>query len=207
MAPEDKQETTPWSQLPDETALWYRRFERFRLMEPVRSIPLVYREEKQSQSEKKRGKTKSAPQTEPDGTWYEMAKLWQWEARAAAWDAKLDADLEQEIAAERKKILRSELALQHKRVELLNRKAKQLADITDTQDQIWLLDVKSIGTGPEAERVDLLQFNDAAFKELREYLTDIADEMGERIKKHEAAITQLPPLTYGVSEDEEGCDP
>lgn len=204
---DEQPEKHPWSQMPDEPLLWYRRFERFRLMEPVRSIPQVYREEKQKQSEEKRGKTRSAIQAEPDGTWYMMARLWQWEARAAAWDVELDAQLEAEIAAERKKILRTELALQHKRVELLNRKAKQLAEITDNPEQVWLLDVKSIGTGPEAERVDLVQFNDAAFKELREYLTDIADEMGERIKKHEAAITQLPPLTYGVSEDEEGCDP
>jgi hypothetical protein len=205
--PSEEEKNQPWTQQPGESTLWYRRFERFRLMVPVRSIPLIYREEKQTQSTEKRKKTQKAQPADPDSTWYQMARLWQWEKRAAAWDAELDAQLEQEIAAERKKILRSELALQHKRVELLNRKAKQLAEITDTEKQIWLLDVKSIGTGPDAERVDLLQFNDAAFKELREYLTDIADEMGERIKKHEAAITQLPPLTYGVSEDEEGCDP
>lgn len=204
MSSDEQHEHKPWLQLPDEPLLWYRRFERFRLMEPVRSISRVYLEEHLS---KKNTSNHVQSRQKIPGDWYAMARLWQWEARAAAWDAELDAQLEAEIAAERKKILRTELALQHKRVELLNRKAKQLAEITDTPEQIWLLDVKSIGTGPDAERVNLVQFNDAAFKELREYLTDIADEMGERIKKHEAAITQLPPLTYGVTEDEEGCDP
>jgi hypothetical protein len=31
-----------------------------------------------------------------------MAHLWRWEARAAAWDAELDAQLEKGIASERK---------------------------------------------------------------------------------------------------------
>lgn len=197
----------PYDRLPGEPALWYHRFERFRLMAPVRSIPKVYREEKQSQNAEKHRKTQKAQPENPDSTWYAMARLWRWEERAAAWDAELDAELEKEIAAERKKVLRSELALQHKRVELLNRKAKQLAEITDTEDQIWLLDVKSIGTGPDAERVDLVQFNDAAFKELREYLTDIADEMGERKKQDNSTIILLPKVYNGSDPDEDGIEP
>lgn len=180
----------PYDRLPGEPA----RFERFRLMVPVRSIPKVYREEKQNQHAEKRTKTQKTQPENPDSTWYAMARLWRWEERAAAWGAEVDAELEKEIAAERKKVLRSELALQHKRVELLNRKAKQLADITNNENQIWLLDVKSIGTCPDAERVDLVQFNDASFKELREYLTDIADEMGERKKQDNNTVILLPKI-------------
>lgn len=193
-----EQQDRPWDQMEGEPSLWYRRFTRYRLMEPVRSIAAVYQEESKN-DEKRRS---NAP-----GTWYDIARQWQWEARAAAWDAHVDAEIEKTIAAERKKILRSELALQHERVKLLNRKAKQLAEITDTETGVWTPDVKSVGTGPNAERVDLVQFNDAAFRELREYLTDLADEMGERVKKKEVAYKELPPDRYeGITEDDEGSE-
>lgn len=164
-----------WDRQEGESPLWFRRFERFRLMEPVRKIAAVFQEE---QPEENRGKQRN----DPPGVWYEIAKEWRWEERAAAWDAFLDDQLEKQIAQERKKILRSNYALMHKRIELLDRKTQQLAEITDTPDGIWVPDVKSVGTGPNAIQVDLVQFNDAAFRELREYLTDIADEMGERVK-------------------------
>lgn len=189
-----------WERMEGEPDRWYRRYERFRLMEPVRSIAAVFREE---ETEKNREK----PRTVPTGDWYEMANRWRWEERAAAWDAHLDAEIEKTIAAERKKILRSGLALQHKRVELLNEKAHKLAEITDRDDGIWIPDVKSIGTGKDAERVDLVQFNDAAFRELREYLADIADEMGERIKKKELTYKELPPDRYeGINNTDEGSE-
>lgn len=188
-------ERQAWDQIPGEPDRWYKRFTRFRLMEPVRTIATVWQEESKS-NEKRRS---NAP-----GTWYEIARLWKWEERVATWDAFLDTEIEKEIASERKKILRTGLALQHKRVELLVKKAQQLIDITDTQSGIWVPDVKSIGTGKDAERVDLVQFNDAAFRELREYLTDIADEMGERTKKSEVALAILPKVYQGTDPDEDG---
>lgn len=64
--------------MPGEPLLWYRRFERFRLMEPVRSIPHVYREELQNTEQRR--KTQKAHPNDPDSTWYAMARLWHWEA-------------------------------------------------------------------------------------------------------------------------------
>lgn len=170
----------PWLKQPNEPLLWWKRFEKFRQMEPIHSIPEVFRAEEATRKREKR-------RTDPPGDWYAQAKKWQWEERAAAWDAFADAQIEKEIAAERKKILRSEYALMHKRVQLLNRKIKQLEAITDTDDKIWLDDVKSVGYGPDAERVDLKVFNADAFKELREYVDDVAAEMGERVKKSEVS--------------------
>lgn len=165
-----------WNRMEGESLTWYRRFERFRLMEPTRSIAAVFAQEYSKRPEKTRKSLVA------DGTWYAIAKQWDWEARAAAWDAYQDEQIEKQIAAERKKVLKSRFALMHKRVELLDQKIAQLAQITDTEERIWMADVKSVGTGPTAERVDLVQFNDAAFRELREYMKDIADEMGERVK-------------------------
>jgi hypothetical protein len=189
-----------WDRQPGESLLWYRRFERYRLMEPVRSINAVYGEENGTkQDEKERPK---AP-----GKWYETAKKWQWDARAAAWDVTQDEQTERAITAERKKVLRTQYALMHKRVELLNRKAEQLAGITDTPDEIWVPDVKQIGYGEFAERVDLKIFNDAAFRELREYLDDIAAELGERVKKSETTIKSLPKVYIDLDPDEDGSEP
>lgn len=191
-----------WERQNGEPLLWYRRFERFRLMEPVRSIASVFQTE---ETEKNREK----PRTKATGDWYEQAKLWRWEDRAATWDNYQDEQIEKQILAEQKKILRARYALKHKRIELLDRKAHQLAELTDDEGSIWIPDVKSVGNGPTAQRVDLVQFNDAAFRELREYLTDIADEMGERVKKQETAITQFPPNVY-IGFDpikEEGTEP
>lgn len=191
-------EQQAWDRIEGEPDRWYRRYERYRLMEPVRSIAAVY------QGESRNGEK---PRSNAPGLWYEIAKQWQWEERAAAWDAHLDAEIEKTIAAERKKVLRTGLALQHKRVELLSKKVQQLIDITNEDSGVWIPDVKSVGMGKDAERVDLVQFNDAAFRELREYLTDIADEMGERVKKKEVSYKELPPDRYeGITEDDEGSE-
>lgn len=164
-----------WDRQDGEPLLWYRRFERFRLMEPVHSIPDAYADEHPAPNDVKQ-------RQKVPGDWYEKAREWNWEGRVAAWDAFQDAQIEKQIAAERRKVLNNEFALMHRRVQLLNRKVKQLADITDDEDKIWLDDVKSIGSGEFAERVDLKVFNSDAFKELREYLDDMAAEMGERVK-------------------------
>jgi hypothetical protein len=190
-----------WERQEGETLLWYRRFERFRLMEPVRKIALVFQEEQQT--EENRGKQRN----EPPGVWYEIAKQWRWEDRAAAWDAYRDEQIETQIVAERKKVLKSRFALMHKRVELLDRKIQQLVEITDSESGVWLPDVKSVGTGPGAERVDLVQFNSDAFKELREYLDDIAAELGERVKKTDATVNLIPKTYLDLDQDEDGSEP
>lgn len=170
-----KEQQQLWDKQEDEPPIWFRRFERYRLMEPVRSIVAVFQQEETKKNREK-------PRKKPTGDWYEIAKKWKWEERVAAWDAYVDEEVEKRIVAERKKVLRSHYALMHKRVELLDRKVQQLAEITDDEGKVWLPDVKSVGSGPSARRVDLVQFNDAAFRELREYLDDIAAEMGERVK-------------------------
>ncbi len=52
-------------------------------------------------------------------------------------------------------------------------------DMIKDPAKIWLPDVKSIGTGPTAERVDLVQFNAPLIRELRACLDDIAAELGD----------------------------
>jgi hypothetical protein len=169
------EERQVWDRREGEPLKWYARFDLFRLMKPwKRSINAVYEQE----VKEKQGKTS----TKIGPEWYEAAKEWKWQERAEAWDIYRRNERDRLLILEEEEILKSEYAVMHKRVELLNRKAKQLEEITDNQEEIWVPDVKSIGTGPNAQRVDLVQFNDSAFRELREFLTDIADEKGERVK-------------------------
>ena len=137
-------------------------------------------------------------------TW---SSQYHWQERVKQYDADQAKIIDATIAEERAKILKSRYALMHKRVELLDRKIQQLVEITDDEKGIWLPDVKSVGTGPDAQRVDLVQFNSDAFKELREYLDDIASELGERIKKADTTVTLVPKTYLDLDEGEDGSEP
>lgn len=172
------EERKPWEQQEGESMTWFRRFERFRLMVFGRSIAAVFQEE---ETEKNREK----PRTKPTGDWYEIAEKWNWEDRAAEWDAFQTEEAERVIARERAIVLRSGFALQHKRVQALDKIANKLIDMIEDEDKVWLPDVKAIGNGPSAERVDLVNFNAPLFSLIEKYQASIAAEMGERVKKTE----------------------
>lgn len=67
----------PWSRQPTEPALWYNRFDVYRLLGPRRSIERAYNVCKDSDS-------LSAPR--PGANWYDQAHRWRWTPRAEAWD-------------------------------------------------------------------------------------------------------------------------
>lgn len=110
-------------------------------------------------------------------SWQE--RVHQFDTEQAEWLAKQQAAI---IAEEKEKILRSGYALMHKRVQELDKLTRKLLKYTEDENLVWLPDVKGIGTGPDAERVDLIQFNAALFKEIRGCFADIASELGERVK-------------------------
>ena len=186
----------PYERQPGEPLLWYRRFEQFRLMEPVRSIVGAFREEMGGDERK-----------EAPGRWYEEAKRWRWEERAAAWDEHQTKELVALIAAEKQKVLSEGYALMHERVKTLNVLAKKLiADIA--KGKMYRRDVRSIGTGKDARQVDVELFEEGVVRELRACLDDIAKELGERVKRTDVAISKLPPNVYiGFNpDDEEGTE-
>jgi hypothetical protein len=95
----------------------------------------------------------------------------------------------------------------HKRVEQLNTLVEGLIAMVGDENKVWVPDVKSVGTGPNAERVDLVQFNDALFREIRSHFADIAAELGERVKKSESTVHVLPKTYLDTEENEDGVDP
>jgi hypothetical protein len=175
-----------WKRQPEEPSGWYKRFTKFRLMEPDRKISKVFREEEQAAV--KKGRTKPA-RSLPNGTWYAQAQKWEWQARAEAWDAWVAGVLEKHIAREKAQVLTSGLALMHKRIEVLNGLAQQLLAYTADKHLVWLPDVKSVGTGSTARQVDLIRFNAELFSELRAMLADIAAEKGERVKTTKSELS------------------
>ncbi len=131
----------------------------------------------------------------------------QWVERASAYDAHLQKEREDLAAVERARVLTTGFAQQHKRIEALNALAKKLLAQAANDERLWLPDVKSVGTGPNAKRVDLVQFNEGLIREIRGCFDDLAKEMGERVKKQELSVKDLPKIYVNLDSSEDGIDP
>lgn len=145
----------------------------------------------------------------------------QWQARAEAYDAVLEARKTEESEKRRVEILNTGFALDYERVSAL----KEIADLllNDIQEQttiapsdisklatqgvsatvrpnVWLRDVKQIGSGEKSERVDIVRFNAALFEQFRAALDDIAKETGGRVQKTDNKIDLVGKISV-VYED------
>lgn len=105
-----------------------------------------------------------------------------WSKRAELYDADINLQKEQE----RQRVFSEGLALDYERVRRLLRLAEFLeGQVYETDDNgnytnVWLPDVKSVGSGENAERVDIVRFNANVIQQFRETLDDIAQEVGGR---------------------------
>ncbi|HEY3991520.1 MAG TPA: hypothetical protein VGM01_01460 [Ktedonobacteraceae bacterium] len=220
MASDNQQESFPWHQLPDETPLWFGRFERYRLIWPHSIIRVYHEEWREDRKQAQQGETEKGRKRpgiditleqelpkEAPSKWRAMARKYRWEERASAWDAHQIAEIEQKVSAEKTKVLLTGYALMYRRVAQLNEQVEQLIAMTKDSDKVWMPDVKSIGTGPTAERVDLVTFNAQLFHEIRATFDDIAKEVGERVKKQEMKVT-LPKAYLETADelDDDGVD-
>lgn len=75
-----------WERRPGEPSRWFARFECFRLMGPERTVSAACRAS---------GRTpgKHTVEGTTSGTWYVMARQWDWQARADAWDDHVRAQI------------------------------------------------------------------------------------------------------------------
>lgn len=105
----------------------------------------------------------------------------------------LVAQVEQEAVT---RILTEGYALMHRRVEALKNLSLKLEVYLSDEQKVWLPDVKAIGNGPDAERVDLIQFNDALIREYRATFDDLAKELGQRVKKQEIEHSWADTLDF-----------
>lgn len=148
---------------------------------------------------------------------YETLRTWasrfDWAERATQYDSEFEAIKNEE----RNQVFNEALALDfgrvRKLVNLANFLEAQLYEQSEPDEDgiahflnIWVHDVKSVGSGESAERVDIERFNSALISEYRATLADIAKEVGGRVAKseltganggaikHEMDIRKLPPL-------------
>jgi hypothetical protein len=145
-------------------------------------------------------------QTSPPTTSIGTLKAWSskldWESRSIAYDRQLE-DQKTDRANE---VMRSGLALPHKRVEKLKRLAKLLEDEIYEEDtpghkpKVWVRDVKAIGSGEFAHEVWIERFNGTLISEYRSTLEDLAKETGGRIHRTDLTTNgkDLPAATVTV---------
>lgn len=112
-----------------------------------------------------------------------------WKQRASLYDAELEAQRNEK----RRKEFEAGLALDYERVNSLKRLANRLED--ELKQYLWLDDVKSVGSGENAERIDLIRFNSALVEQYRATLDDIAKETGGRKVRTENLNIDLSKLS------------
>lgn len=137
-----------------------------------------------------------------------------WAERSSGYDK----GWEERKNAEKEKVFNYSVALDYERVKRLERLATfleaQLYErgvaveydddgnvIAETPGQfhnVWLPDVKQIGSGDYVERVDIERFNAALISEYRAVLDDIAKETGGRIRKQEVTGKDGSALTWEI---------
>lgn len=145
---------------------------------------------------------RSMPPTDSENT----IKVWSAENEWLARASNYDAELEQEKNERRRKEMENGLALDYERVRKLKRLAAFLEGeiyfegdgteivsdegdtVSDAHPKVWLADVKQVGSGEFAERVDLVRFNSALIAEYRAALDDLAKEVGGRKAKVDANV-------------------
>lgn len=166
---------------------------------PGRSLPLVL--------EKYTAQSQGKPPTKSLSTLKIWSMRFEWTARAREYDIAWEAAKD----AERDAVLRAGLALDYERVRKLTRLAEYLeGEIYATNEDgqhhnVWLHDVKQIGSGETAERVDIVRFNTGLIDQYRATLDDLAKETGGRI--HKTDITTggeaMTGLIVNLGDDDE----
>lgn len=135
------------------------------------------------------------PPTKQIDTLKEWSRSFGWQSRLQAIADAAAAEATAAIYARRREALETGLALDHERVDALKGLARRLLDEVD-KGRLWLPDVKAIGSGENAERVDIERFNGSLVEQLRGALDDIAKEKGERVKKLEHSGPGGVPVVF-----------
>lgn len=155
-------------------------------------------------------KYRRTPQNAAPTQSYDTLRRWSekfnWPVRAA----QFDADEDEQKSALRMQVFGDGVAQDYERVENLKQLAGFLkdqvfeqgiekgrkidiicpecqmpvtvktGDLVRPYHNVWVADVKQIGSGEDAERIDLEKFNSALISEYRGVLDDVAKEVGDR---------------------------
>jgi hypothetical protein len=152
------------------------------------------------------------PPTRRITTLKRWSKDFEWQKRAADYEAYLDHQKTEMAERRRRQAMEQGLALDYERVTVLKNLTSLLLGEMLKKDpatgkliNIWLQDAKQIGSGIDAERVDIEHFNAAIIRELRGLLDDLAKETGGRKEKHEFSGPGGGPIkTEDTTMDDDG---
>ena len=167
---------------------------------PGRTVPALF--ESYSNSSEK------LPPTQFFNTLRKWCGCYNWVERASLYDE----ELERRKTERANQIMTSGLALPHERVVKLKALADLLEEEIDDEDRVWLPDVKQIGGGEFATRVDLVRFNAQLISEYRDTLNDLARETGGRKpsidlttggRTLDAAFEDALVKVYGMGKDDD----
>lgn len=129
-------------------------------------------------------------------------------SRTFGWQQRLKdlADREAKEAEEcqaeyRRQIMEEGFAKDYERIRALKGLAVILEGEILQDDRRWLRDVKQIGSGEFAERVDIERFNAAEVEQFRGLLDDIAKEKGERKPQAGLTLDGRLDLTHDLDDD------
>jgi hypothetical protein len=123
-----------------------------------------------------------------------------WPSRASEFDAAWDA----RKTAEAEAVMNYGLALSHERLRELYQLAAllkgQIYELSEPHPvtgrvsfaNLWVADVRAIGSGEFAERVDIERFNSALLDQYRKVLEDIAKETGGRVNRTDITTGDQP---------------
>lgn len=137
-------------------------------------------------------KEKPAPPTDVWTTVSDWSGNFSWTDRSKAFDRYL-LDKDKRAYEERRRVLlETGLALDFERVGKLKELFDKLEGYLGQEDRIWLKDVKSIGFGKDAEKVDIIRFNSPMIEQIRGVLDDIAREVGGRVKNVDVKTAGRP---------------
>lgn len=143
-----------------------------------------------------------SPPTRSLGTLKNWSAHFEWGIRADEYDA----EIERQKNERRQQVMESGLALDFERTDELKQLARFLLGQVYEHGEdgifhnVWLPDVKQIGSGEFAERIDIVRFNAAIIGELRGVLDDLAKETGGRVGKHELTGRDGGPIEFNLDE-------
>jgi len=120
-----------------------------------------------------------------------------WSVRAEIIDAKAEY-AKNEIM---QRVLGTGLALSHNRILILKKLAQTLA--LELDSNLWVDDVKVVGFGKYAEKVELKRFNAQLVEQFRNVLDDLAKETGGRKQRTEIANPDNETFNIGITNVDE----
>lgn len=149
-----------------------------------------------------RYRSETAPPTRRLASLKQWSSEYGWQRRLEEIVAREAREAEEQQAAYVRSVLESGFALHHERVRAMGELAGRLfAELTERgpAGRLWLRDVKSVGSGVGAERVDLERFNAEEVAQFRGLLDDIAKEVGQRVKKTEVTGKDGGPVQVAAT--------